>query len=151
MGPRESRYYTDDSEQTVKQLLLKLAALLGMVPTRRYESLLKQHEDARASAHKWKAQAGEALARVKSLEGEIQRQSGLLHDARRLVEKVQGADGDRAKLREQLTTNQKELLLAREQLMAIEVKLDILQGAANVLDVRTRNVIRHSSTNGAAV
>jgi hypothetical protein len=31
--------------------------------------------------------------------------------------------------------------MAREHLMAIEVKLDILEGAANVLDVRTRTAI----------
>ena len=128
-----------------------MAALLGMVPARRYESLVTQLEEARASAHKWKARVGEALARVKSLESEIQRQSGLLTDARRLVETVQGSDGDRAKLREQLANNQKELLLARERLMAIEVKLDILEGAANVLDVRTRSVIRQSTKTGAAV
>jgi len=122
-----------------------------MVPARRYESVVKQFEDARTRAHAWKAQAGEALARVKSLEREVQRQAGLLNDARRLVEKVQGPDSERTKLREQLAHNQKELMLAREHLMAIEVKLDILEGAANVLDARTRTAIRQSTRTNAAV
>ena len=33
---------------------------------------------------------------------------------------------------------ERELMVARDHLMAIEVKLDILEGAANVLDRRTR-------------
>jgi phage shock protein A len=139
------------SKLTVKQLLIKLAALFGMVSARRHESVVKQLQDARSSAQAWKTQAGEALARVKSLEGEVQRQSGLLTDARRLVEKVQGADSDRTKLREQLASNQRELMLAREHLMAIEVKLDILEGAANVLDARTRIAISQSAKTNTAV
>jgi hypothetical protein len=35
--------------------------------------------------------------------------------------------------------------------MAIEVKLDILEGAANVLDSRTRAAIRQSTGTGATV
>jgi len=135
----------------VKQLLLKLAALFGMVPARRYALLVKQLEDARSSAHGWKAQLGEALARVKALEREVQRQSRLLNDARALIENVEGADSEPARLREQLANNQKQLMVAREHLMAIEVKLDILEGAANVLDVRTRSTIRQSTTTGAPV
>lgn len=133
----------------MKQLLIKLTALFGVVPARRYESVVKQLEEARSRGHAWKAQAGEALGRVKSLEREVQRQSGLLKDAKGLVEKVQGVDGERTKLREQLARNQKELMLAREHLMAIEVKLDILEGAANVLDARTRTAIRHSTETNA--
>ena len=45
------------------------------------------------------------------------------------------------------------LALAREQLTAIEVKLDILEGAANVLDARTRVVTKRQPepTTGATV
>ncbi len=103
------------------------------------------------SAHAWKAQLGEALARVKALEREVQRQSRLLNDARGLIENVEGADSEPARLREQLANNQKQLMVAREHLMAIEVKLDILEGAANVLDVRTRSTIRQSTRTGAPV
>jgi hypothetical protein len=44
-------------------------------------------------------------------------------------------------LRARLAEAERELMVAREHLMAIEVKLDILEGAANVLDVRTRAAI----------
>jgi hypothetical protein len=48
--------------------------------------------------------------------------------------------GDLVALETQLEESARELAFAREQLMAIEVKLDILEGAANVLDGRTRTV-----------
>ena len=41
-------------------------------------------------------------------------------------------------LRDRLAETERELMVARDHLMAIEVKLDILEGAANVLDRRTR-------------
>jgi phage shock protein A len=135
----------------VKQLLIKLAAVFGMVTARRYESAVKQLEETRASAHAWKERAGEALTQVKSLQGEVQRQSRLLKDARRLVERVQGEGNEGNKLRAQLADTQRQLMVAREQLMAIEVKLDILEGAANVLDARTRTAIRQSTEAGATV
>jgi hypothetical protein len=43
------------------------------------------------------------------------------------------------KLRDRLNDTERELMVARDHLMAIEVKLDILEGAANVLDKRTRS------------
>lgn len=135
----------------MKQLLISLAALFGMVPARRYETVARQLEDARAAASTWKTRATEAQARIKTLEREVKRQSQLLDEARTLVEKVQSDGGDGARLREQLASTQKELMLARENLMAIEVKLDILEGAANVLDSRTRAAIRQSSGTGATV
>ena len=55
-------------------------------------------------------------------------------------------------LRKHLDESEQELTIAREQLMAIEVKLDILEGAANVLDARTRDILRRAgSDDGAAV
>ena len=135
----------------MKQLLISLAALFGMVPARRYETVAKQLEDAREGASAWKARATEAQARVKTLEREVKHQSQLLDEARTLVERVQSGGSEGAKLREQLASTQKELMLAREHLMAIEVKLDILEGAANVLDSRTRAAIRQSTGTGATV
>ena len=135
----------------MKQLLIKLAALFGVVPARRYEGLVTQLADARSNAQSWKSRANEALARVKSLEREVRRQSRLLDDARTLVERVHGGGGDADRLREQLADAQRQLFVAREHLMGIEVKLDILEGAANVLDARTRVAIRQSTRTGAAV
>lgn len=43
-------------------------------------------------------------------------------------------------LRQRLAIAERELVIARENLMAVEVKLDILEGAANILDARIRAV-----------
>jgi predicted nucleic acid-binding Zn-ribbon protein len=42
-------------------------------------------------------------------------------------------------LQRRLAAAEHELMIAREALMAVDVKLDILEGAANVLDLRTRH------------
>lgn len=44
-------------------------------------------------------------------------------------------------LQQRLATAEQDLAIARENLMAVEVKLDILEGAANVLDARVRAVL----------
>ncbi len=90
----------------------------------------------------WKARAAEAMARAKSLEGEARQQAKRLEKFRALAEKVQQRDAEVEKLRERLTTAERDLTVAREHLMAVEVKLDILEGAANVLDARTRSAVR---------
>jgi predicted nucleic acid-binding Zn-ribbon protein len=129
-----------------------LAAAFGLVPARRYNSLVKQLDDVRNSAQGWKTKAGEAMAQVKSVEGEVKRHQRLVKEARIAAEKAHHQLGDAGKLQEQLVDTERELMLAREHLMAIEVKLDILEGAANVLDARTRTAVhRQSAGTGAAV
>jgi hypothetical protein len=134
----------------VKQLLLKVLAAFGMVPARRYNELARQAAELRGSAKSWKIKATEASERAKALDGELHRQTRLVKEARDAANKSSN-DGDIVKLRQQLADTERELILAREHLMAIEVKLDILEGAANVLDVRTRTAIRQSTGTGAAV
>jgi hypothetical protein len=48
---------------------------------------------------------------------------------------------DLESLQARLQHAERELAGAREHLMVIEVKLDILEGAANVLDARTRTAV----------
>ena len=62
-------------------------------------------------------------------------------DQRRRVEVDQQRRSDFEALQQRLKTTERELAIARESLMAVEVKLDILEGAANVLDGRTRDVL----------
>ena len=62
-------------------------------------------------------------------------------DQRRRVEVDQQRRSDFEALQQRLKTTARELAIARESLMAVEVKLDILEGAANVLDGRTRDVL----------
>jgi hypothetical protein len=137
-------------DESVKQFLLRLAAMFGLVPARRYAAVVNQMEEARASAKTWKGRTGEALARVKAVEAELAHHAKQLKEARRTAEKVR-RQGDVGELQNQLAQTERELMLAREHLMAIEVKLDILEGAANVLDARTRSAIRQSTSTGAAV
>jgi predicted nuclease with TOPRIM domain len=122
--------------------------MLGLVPVRRYDALRQQVEAVKTSAQEWKAKATDSLARVKQLETELRQRA-------RHVEKF---DSYRAKLvqrreqieslRTRLAEAERELMVAREHLMAVEVKLDILEGAANVLDIRTRAAIaqQHGQT-----
>src|SRR5207247_525894 len=48
---------------------------------------------------------------------------------------------DAADLRAHLSATERDLAHAREHLMMIDTKLDILEGAANVLDNRTRAIL----------
>jgi hypothetical protein len=72
-------------------------------------------------------------------------------EARAAVERG-GRDNEFTRLERQLADTERELVLAREHLMAVEVKLDILEGAANVLDARLRTAARQQrAESGAAV
>ena len=52
-------------------------------------------------------------------------------------------------LQERLEKAERALTVARETLMVIEVKLDVLEGAANVLDVRTRTTSSRAVPSGS--
>jgi chromosome segregation ATPase len=77
------------------------------------------------------------------------------------VEKLKSNDRRRAEidqkrqtefesLHERVCSAEKELAIARENLMAVEVKLDILEGAANILDARTRAVLADQKVEAAS-
>jgi chromosome segregation ATPase len=100
----------------------------------------KPHDDERKVD--WKARAAEAIARVKTLEAEARQQAKRIEKFKAAAGKLQQRDAEIDKLRERLVTAERDLTVAREHLMAVEVKLDILEGAANVLDARTRSAIR---------
>jgi hypothetical protein len=117
-------------------------AAFGLAPARLVASQAKTIEELRAGAVSWKAKAGEATARAKSLEAELKLQKKLVERSAIAASKSAGDMVAFERLREQLESTERELAAAREHLMAIEVKLDILEGAANVLDVRTRTALR---------
>jgi chromosome segregation ATPase len=85
-------------------------------------------------------QTQEAVARLDKLKLDIQRKAA----AR------QQRDDTIVELQRKLAAAEHDLATARESLMAVEVKLDILEGAANVLDVRTRNRVTLASHEPAA-
>jgi acyl-CoA thioesterase FadM len=100
----------------------------------------------KAGSLAWKTKASEAMERVKSLEAEVKRQARLIETLTTSTEKLrlrQDAIDNLARVR--LAEAEQALAVAREHLMMVDVKLDILEGAANVLDARTRSAIsKHS-------
>jgi chromosome segregation ATPase len=129
----------------------------------RATQLARELEEAKANARQWKAKADEAASALKKAEGvadtaqkqwrhadklkeEHAKRADTLReelDKRRQAERERHAD--LVALKQRLADSEHELVVAREQLMAVEVKLDILEGAANVLDARTRDVLPRRS------
>lgn len=122
----------------MRRLLAAFLAAFGLVSARRYEALSRSYDGQKAAGAEWKKKASEAAAQQRSLEAEVKRQSQLMTKLRGSIEKWRERHDDIKKLRERLAHTERELMVARDHLMAIEVKLDILEGAANVLDKRTR-------------
>jgi hypothetical protein len=143
----------------VKRFLVRLLAVFGLAPAR-LSAVARQPETTAPSLPQpaqdrkaeWKAKAGEAMARAKTFEAEARQQAKRAEKFRALADKLLQRNGELEKLQERLANAERDLAVAREHLMAIEVKLDILEGAANVLDARTRTAVRqqHSET-GASV
>jgi chromosome segregation ATPase len=123
----------------MRRLFAALLAALGLVSARRYETLARSLDSLKASAAEWKKKASEAEAQQRSLQAELTRQSQLVVKLRGSVDKWKEYHVDVKKLRDRLADTERELMVARDHLMAIEVKLDILEGAANVLDRRSRS------------
>jgi septal ring factor EnvC (AmiA/AmiB activator) len=108
--------------------------------------------EAREPKIDWKAKAAEAIERAHAAEREARHRAKAAEKLEALVEKLRRRDLELQKLREQLAVVERELTAAREQLMVVEVKLDILEGAANVLDARTRTAtLQQPRETGAAV
>jgi hypothetical protein len=89
----------------------------------------------------WKTKATEAIARAKQYEAEARQQTKTAEKFRQLFERSEKKAAEFDEINARLKDLERELAIAREHLMAVEVKLDILEGAANVLDVRTRAAI----------
>jgi chromosome segregation ATPase len=125
----------------------------------RVDKLTKLVGEARADARQWRTNADSTGQRVKAIEKDLA-QRGVQHDREmerrtqeaekqtRENEKLRGENerlrktlGDLDGLRRRLADAERGILVAREHLMAVDVKLDILEGAANVLDSRTRAVV----------
>jgi phage shock protein A len=126
----------------VKTLLLRLLAAFGLAPARVVTMQARSIEELQAGSRAWKTKAGEALAQARALERELNEYKKGAEKALKSAEKAIERDAAVLDLKERLALAERELTTTREQLMAIEVKLDILEGAANVLDARTRSAVR---------
>jgi len=125
----------------MRRVISGLLATVGLVPARRHQVLAEQVEDAKRAAHEWKAKASQSMARVAQLEADLKTQTRHAQKSEIYLTKMRERREEIQSLRTRLAEAERELMVAREHLMAIEVKLDILEGAANVLDVRTRAAI----------
>jgi hypothetical protein len=136
----------------MSRLLAGLASTFGLVSARRYHALQAQTNELKSGLAEWKAKATEAINRARTLEQELRRQTQLADKLKIAVDKAKQKQADIERLRAQLQDAERELAGAREHLMVIEVKLDILEGAANVLDARTRSAVaRQAGETGAPV
>lgn len=112
----------------------------------RVAELTRALDEARADAGAWRKIVDEERARAEAARAEVLR---LEHRIEKLTAEAT-ADRERHEARRvkqeeeihrRLTAAERSLQLAREQLMLVEVKLDVLEGAAGVLDRRTRAVL----------
>ena len=130
---------------------------LGLVGPRHYTHLLERLRKAEARAEKLAQDAGDAQKalrdakeesarhahRVEKLKADIDRLKADFErkydeDRRGLAQMEQKRVGTVDGFADRLASAERELSDARDVLMAIDVKLAILEGAANVLDARTR-------------
>ena len=132
----------------MKRFLSRLLAAFGLVSAGRYDALSRAAEELKAASQNWKIQAGEERARAKSIETELRRQRELAERHELAAEKLRRRRDDVDKLRTRLADAERELAVARDHLMAIEVKLDILEGAG--ASPRRAHVSRQARADAAA-
>jgi chromosome segregation ATPase len=89
----------------------------------------RRHEESAGAAAEWKQAASTAGTRAQRAEAEVE---ALKARSEALATKART-------LREQLDKAKHEATSAQEHLMAMEVKLDLIEAAIQVLDVRTRD------------
>ena len=146
-----------------EDMFTRLLAAAGLVRASRFAAVEEQVRKAdgragkltqtvdelRAEVRDWKAKAGDAEKRAREQEREAERHSTraekIRADLGALLEVERARLAEFQAMRQRLINAERDLAVARDHLMAIEVKLDILEGAANVLDGRTRTVLAAQS------
>lgn len=141
----------------MRSLLGRAASRAGLVSRAKYvqasEALQRANgkiaelkealEVARADSRAWKAKVEEVTGRLTQMrEDDSAKHTKRAAKAMEELERVRAREEKHrlliAELREKSLASERALRIAREQLMAIEVKLDIIEGAITVLDNRTR-------------
>ena len=123
----------------MKTVIVRALAAIGLVPARRYHEVSRRANELTRDRDEWKKRATKLARRERTLEQQA-------HELERQLKKMQRqtrpiADSDLTVMQTRLADTERALTLAREHLNAIEVKLEILEGAANVLDARTRSQV----------
>jgi chromosome segregation ATPase len=131
------------AEQRVKKLSGEIESLRRIEA--RNKGLSKLVDETREQAREWKKKVGEAEKRVQEMELEMRRHTQRIDKLETQIERTADTYARRAKdldaWQSRLGEAERDLTAAREHLMTIEVKLDILEGAANVLDGRMRHAL----------
>ena len=129
----------------MKRVVVKALAVIGLVPARRYHEVSRKVSEFARDRDDWKKRATKLARRERAVERrarDLERQLKHLGRQRSMptVEhaSIDAHDSDWVAMQARLADTERTLALAREHLSAIEVKLEILEGAANVLDARTR-------------
>jgi chromosome segregation ATPase len=124
----------DAAESRVK----KLEAQIGEVQARAKAQREKEATENRTQSKALKAEITDAARALKLKEQELAKQAHRIDKLKEAVEHANRRRGDVQGMLKRLVEAEQELTAARNHLMVVEVKLDILEGAANVLDARTR-------------
>jgi chromosome segregation ATPase len=95
----------------------------------------QRHRDAAATADEWRKRARGADAEAERAKAAAARASAHVDEWRTRAETL---TGELRELKERLEESRRTGALAREHLMATEAKLDLIEAAIQVLDVRTR-------------
>lgn len=134
----------------MKRVFVSALAAIGLVPARRYHEVSRRANELAHDRDDWKKRATKLARRERTLEQQARDLDRQLKKIQRQARPI--ADGDLVAMQTRLAETERALTLARDQLNAIEVKLEILEGAANVLDTRTRVAPQHEpDKTGAAV
>jgi chromosome segregation ATPase len=123
-----------------RQAAERMAALDGEVVKLRadVQSWKQRCEESASAAAEWKHAATAATAKAERATAEAQRAEAKADDLRARCERL---DIKIDALRTQLEKAGHAATAAREHLMATEVKLDLIEAAIHVLDLRTRDVV----------
>ena len=114
-------------------------------------------ESAKAKAAEFKRQLEETRDETRKARARADDLADRLERATREAERWKGKDGEhveelnalRAKM-ERLRAAEQNLTLAREHLVSVETKLDIVEGAIDALDRRTRAVLAARDRSGGS-
>ena len=123
-----------DAESRVRQLEKETTK----IQARSKAQLEQQVNESRAQLKTLKAELAEAAKALKLKERDLAKQGHRVEKLRKAIEQANQRRGDVQGMLKRLIEAEQELAAARNHLMVVEVKLDILEGAANVLDARTR-------------
>ncbi len=114
------------------------------------EALSRKLEETRTELRLWRGKTEEAQKLLQRAEERAAREAQRLEKLRADTERQTARDQKRAidfpALESRLEDAERTLVATRDHLMSTDVKLDLLEGAANVLDARTRKLLANAGS-----